>query len=252
MQSVGMLLCDGHPKWDDFPHMAAVFVDVPVVVYRACDGVLPDLDAHDAFLVSGSSHSVHGAAPWHGAVRAFLRSIARAPHKRAVGLCYGAQAIALALGGAVGPQPDGVFRFGIEEVEVNRTAVVRHPSLTPLLTTTAPLRLGTCHGEQATALPVGATTVAASSVTPHEMFVVGTHANLLGVQCHPEVATATLAARVAPALVDRGALTTTRAAEDTAALNAEAGDGDVVAWAVRAFLHLPQRSPSQSRVSPSR
>ena len=69
------------------------FVEVPVV-----DGVIPDdVDDYDGYLVTGSAAGVYDEFDWIAPLMAFLRT-AHAADKPLVGICFGHQVIAHALG----------------------------------------------------------------------------------------------------------------------------------------------------------
>ncbi len=81
--------------------------DHPVVAVRACrDEALPSHDEIEAVLVTGSSSMVADPDPWIGRTAHWLRQA----HARAIpslGVCFGHQLIAHALGGAVRRTPAG-------------------------------------------------------------------------------------------------------------------------------------------------
>lgn len=87
-------------------------------VYQVCSGQLPspaEASAFDALLVSGSHYSVYESHAWISQLLAALPQYA-ATGVRIYGCCFGCQALAQALGGSVGPNPDGNFVLTIEQV----------------------------------------------------------------------------------------------------------------------------------------
>jgi GMP synthase (glutamine-hydrolysing) len=75
--------------------------DHPVTVVRVCNGdALPDPDEAAAILISGSCAMVADADPWIARTAAWLRQVHEADVP-ALGVCFGHQLIAHALGGKV-------------------------------------------------------------------------------------------------------------------------------------------------------
>ena len=71
------------------------------VVYPVIDGVLPErADEVDAWLVTGSRFGAYDDAPWIRPLEAFLRA-AMAAHVPIVGICFGHQLLAQAMGAKV-------------------------------------------------------------------------------------------------------------------------------------------------------
>lgn len=61
---------------------------------------LPDPDAYDGYLFTGSRHGVYEQLPWIAPAEAFIRA-AMATDRPCVGICFGHQLMAQALGGKV-------------------------------------------------------------------------------------------------------------------------------------------------------
>jgi GMP synthase-like glutamine amidotransferase len=101
------------------------------------------------------------------------------------GACFGHQAIAKALGGAVGPNP-GPFVLGTAETEIVSPA--------PWMEPVARFRLAAAHGEQVTVLPKGAEVVGRTPGCPAACYRIG--ARVFATQYHPEMTPGFLAALV--------------------------------------------------------
>ena len=169
---------DHHPR-DGEKWRAALEPVLPgasFLVYPVKDGVFPDapLDRFDGFIVTGSPASPCEGEAWQDRLEALIRQITAARVKL-FGACYGHQAIARALGGAVGPNPGG-WQFGLEESQV----VAPAPWLEE-----GPIRLFAAHQEQVTKPPVSVTIIARHPACPVAGMALGTH--LFTTQYHPEI-----------------------------------------------------------------
>lgn len=155
-------------------------------VFAVKDGRFPaDLSTFDGVMITGSPASVHDSDPWVADLLHLIRRMvaARLP---LFGACFGHQAIALALGGQVGPNPGG-WVFGRIEIQATDPA----PWMDPL-----PPQAGVyaAHVEQVTALPAGARILSASPDCPVGGFAIGGH--VYTTQYHPEMTPAFIAALV--------------------------------------------------------
>lgn len=168
-------------RFGDYPEM---FVDslgrvAQTVEFEFLDvqkGCYPSrVDDCDGYLITGSRASVYDDEPWIGELSEFVRDIDRAG-VRTVGICFGHQLIANALGGRVDPAPSG-WGVGVHSWNV----VHREPWMEPSL---GEFRLLASHRDQVTTLPGGARLVASSPFCPNAAFVLDDR--LLGVQGHPE------------------------------------------------------------------
>ena len=143
---------------------------------------LPTLDDYDLVVAMGAPWSVDDtvAAAWVAEELALLR----AAHARGVpvlGVCFGAQALAVALGGRVERAP--VAEVGWYEVDTDDPSVI------------GPGPWFQWHGDRFS-VPPGARELARSAVGP-QAFVLG---RSLGVQFHPEVDEDHLAGWIEPEL----------------------------------------------------
>lgn len=177
-----------HPKdGDKFAQMvAAVRPSWKVTSFSVKDGVFPsDISIFDGVMISGSPASVHDADVWVADLLDLIRAT-YAKHIPMFGACFGHQAIALALGGQVGPNPDG-WVFGVTTVDV----VSKADWMRGLPDT---LNQYGAHIEQVTALPAGAEVLTANTSCPVAGFQIGDL--VYTTQNHPEMTPDFIAALV--------------------------------------------------------
>lgn len=130
---------------------------------------------HGAYVITGSPAAVYDDLPWIAPLQGFIR----AAHGRAklVGLCFGHQVIAAALGGQVVKSEKG-WGLGLHDYDV----VARAPWMDDDLHRVA---VAASHQDQVIAPPEGVTVFASSAFTPFAgLAYAGGHA--ISVQFHPE------------------------------------------------------------------
>ncbi len=155
--------------------LAPLCPDCDFPVYAVKDGRFPDhVGTHDGFIITGSPASVNDLAPWLDRLFGLIRE-AVAAGVPLFGACFGHQAIALALGGAVTDNPGG-WVFGTTTTEVNAPA--------PWMAA-GPVRQYAAHVEQVTRLPDGAEVVMGNEDCPVGGFVIGQR--VFTTQYHPEM-----------------------------------------------------------------
>lgn len=186
------------PEMGDYPGMFETLLAGHGFDYEAwpvVDNVFPDGPASaDGWLITGSRHGVYEEHDWLPPLEALVREIV-ASGRPLIGICFGHQLIAKALGGKVEKYPGGwavgrqVYDFGDEKLALNAW-----------------------HQDQVTALPKGAQVIATNPFCANAGMVIG--GNVLTVQPHPEFSAAFLDAlmtyrggAVPPNLIDRARAT---------------------------------------------
>ena len=139
------------------------------------DGYPDRIEDCDGYLITGSRASVYDDEPWIARLKDFARELNDARAKT-VGICFGHQLAAAALGGDVRRAAVG-WGVGVQTWQV----VHDEPWMRPRL---GKVRLLASHQDQVETLPQGARLLAASDFCPHAAFAVGNH--LIAVQGHPE------------------------------------------------------------------
>ncbi len=156
--------------------IAGVRPEWRVTAFDLPSGAFPaEGQAFDGLLIGGSPASVLDDSPWIARLFSLIRG-AHAASVPLVGACFGHQAIAMALGGRVGPNP-GPFVLGAAETEV-----VAAPSW---MAGAGPFRLAAAHGEQVLDLPAGAEVIGRSPGCPVAAYRVGQ--TVFATQYHPEM-----------------------------------------------------------------
>jgi GMP synthase-like glutamine amidotransferase len=148
-------------------------------------GQLPDPAAHQAYLITGSPAGVYDPLPWIEPLMAFIRSAGEA---KMVGVCFGHQVMAEALGGHVEKSDKG-WGAGL-----HRYAVVRSE---PWIDTAGTIAIPASHQDQVVVQPPNTEVVAASDFTPFAALA-WTDRPAVSFQFHPEFSPA-----FAKALIER-------------------------------------------------
>ena len=150
-------------------------------------------------VITGSHAMVTERADWSEQTAAWLPGLVERGIP-VLGICYGHQLLAHALGGTVGDNPLG-REYGT--VDVHLTDEAHADALLGALPT--PVRVQVSHTQSVLALPAGARRLAWSDGDPNQAFVVGERA--WGVQFHPEFdrdVVVTYIDRYRQALIDEG------------------------------------------------
>ena len=172
---------------DDYRGLFEKLLGVELRAYDVIAGELPDAaDECDGWIATGSRHSVYEDLAWISAAAELVRDI-RDAELPFVGVCFGHQLLAWALGGTVERAGSG-WGVGVRTLEIVRSE--------PWMEPPAPrLRLHHMHQDQVTAMPEGGVVLACADHCEIAMFQVGDR--MVGMQAHPEFTVA-----YAKALID--------------------------------------------------
>ena len=183
MKRIGLLLV-GHIDagslhiGGDYPELYADLLqphDIQLTTYRCDEGQLPDsLSEQDGYICSPSRLSVYDDHQWLRDVEQLLRDMvaAETPY---VGICFGHQLMAQALGATV-QKADVGWGIGAKHYEVVEAQ--------PWMDSTADIVLAASHQDQVMLLPDGARLMARAPYCPVGGMLIGERAWTL--QVHPE------------------------------------------------------------------
>jgi len=162
--------------WGEWLVEAGLLLDV----CHAYEEGLPSMDHHGLLVLGGAmGPSEDDACPWLPATRALLADAVSAALPT-MGICLGAELLAVACGGSV--------RRGVAGPELGVLGIDLDPGAhtDPVLGALPPQsRVLQWHWEEIDELPAGAVCLASSPAYPHQAFRLGDAA--WGVQGHPEV-----------------------------------------------------------------
>ena len=162
-------------EFGDYPAMFAQMLGdgFEIESFDVQSGQLPDPVAHHAYLITGSPAGVYDPLPWIDPLQQFIRS---ANGAKMVGICFGHQVMAEALGGHVEKWKNG-WSTGL-----HRYAIVRSE---PWLDGTRTIAIPASHQDQVVVQPPNTEVLAASDFTPFAALA-WTDRPAISFQFHPE------------------------------------------------------------------
>ena len=163
-------------RYGDYP---AMFRDIlgdgiETTAFDVQSGEWPGPDGFDAAIITGSSAGVYEGDPWIGDLLDWIR--AAKGRLKLVGICFGHQAMAQALGGLVEKSDKG-WGVGLHAYDILSNEAWMRPA-------SATISIPVSHQDQVLNTPPGARVVAGSAFTPNGALAWGDDA--ISFQCHPE------------------------------------------------------------------
>jgi len=183
---IALLQCDSvsdslQGKHGNYPAMfeelfKQVDESIEMSIFNVIEGEYPDdIHAFDGYVTTGSRHGAEDDLPWIKDLLSFVNTLYH-ENIKLVGICFGHQIIAKALGGQVVKSDKG---WGVG-VSVNKVAKQREW----MQPAKAEVKLLVSHQDQVIKLPKNSEVLAASDFCPSYMYSVGEC--FLSVQGHPE------------------------------------------------------------------
>jgi GMP synthase-like glutamine amidotransferase len=173
-------------EFGSYPDMFAKLLGTgfEVEAFDVQNGRFPEQAAHGAYLVTGSPAGVYDPLPWIAPLMEFIRS---AGHAKMVGVCFGHQVMADALGGQVIKSPKG-WGAGLQRYDIVRPQRWMNGERS--------VKIPASHQDQVVVQPPGTQVVAASDFTPFAALA-WTDRPAISFQFHPEFSPAFAKALIA-------------------------------------------------------
>jgi GMP synthase (glutamine-hydrolysing) len=172
------------PERGDFEHWIIAAMRLPEAQFVICNVTageqLPSAGHISAAVITGSAAMVTDKLAWSEYTCSFVRAAAESALP-VLGICYGHQLLAHALGGAVDYHPQG------REIGTTRVVLTEAAKADPLFSNfPAEFPANVSHRQTISRLPPGAEVLADNDFEPHH--AVRFRKNMWGVQFHPEFA----------------------------------------------------------------
>lgn len=168
-------------RYEPYPVMFAKLLDradkdLSYRSYSVIRGEMPDsVDDCDGWLITGSRHGVYENLPWMLDLQTFIREI-DAAGVPLVGICFGHQIVAQALGGEV-VESDKGWGIGVQSYRVDAVQPWMQQALDQV-------RIYAFHQDQIVSLPPRARVYSSSEFCPYAGLSFGD--SIITMQAHPE------------------------------------------------------------------
>ncbi len=163
---------DGAKEFGQYPEMfSKIFWSVdPNIKFQTYEVQFDDypleLNECDAYLITGSKASSYDDIPWVHALKMFIQQL-HANKKKLIGVCFGHQIVAEALGGSVRKSPKG-WHVGVDSIILKKEAFQYGSKGDEY-------NLIFSHQDEVITLPNNAKLIAGSITCPNVMFVIENH-----------------------------------------------------------------------------
>jgi GMP synthase-like glutamine amidotransferase len=229
---LGLLQCDDvtealRPQFGTYPDMFSrlllgIAPDIQLITYNALNGELPqNINECDGYITTGSQFSVNDNDHWIEELQDFISRLAQ-HNKKFVGICFGHQLLAKALGGKVEKSERG-WGIGVSFNRIQRQKPWMLPSQDSL-------DLLVSHQDQVIELPHDVEVLASSHFCPNYMLQYGDH--MISIQGHPE-----FSKEYVNALIERrrNLIPAERVEEGQVSLQAPVDDQLMAQWIINFF-----------------
>lgn len=207
-------------QFGDYPAMFRALLG-PGFAYETFNVEAGDLpvtpNEHDAYLITGSPAGVYDHFDWIPRLEDFIRA---ADRSKMVGICFGHQVMASALGGRVEKSARG-WGSGLHRYQITKQE--------EWMDSPAPIAIPASHQDQVVEHPPGSNVIARSDFTPFAALA-WTDRPAVSFQFHPE-----FSAAFARALIEKRYDVVDNAAEAIASLEGPNDNNRVGSW-IRRFL----------------
>jgi GMP synthase-like glutamine amidotransferase len=150
--------------------------DLIFTSYAVNQGVYPtEIDSHDAYIITGSKSAIYDDEDWIKALKQYVLRL-NAKNKKLIGICFGHQLIAEALGGHAGKASCG-WEIGVKQAVMFKGGDPRFSGVSEFC-------LAYSHQDQVLEKAPGSQVLAATPNCPIAMTSLGSH--ILTFQGHPE------------------------------------------------------------------
>ncbi len=185
---IGILQCDHvdpdlNDEHGDYADMFSQLMlkqddQLEISLYDLPNDLFPiDLNACDGYIITGSRHSAYDDIPWIHRAKILVQDLYKAKIPT-IGICFGHQIIAEALGGKVEKAEEKGWGVGVHQWEIkNKTEWMSEGK------DDSSLSLLASHQDQVVKMPEDSTLIASSDFCPIAGFQTG---SMLAMQGHPE------------------------------------------------------------------
>lgn len=157
---------------------------IKVVPFFVCRGRFPQaVEDFSAYLITGAQHSVNRKTDWMVRLEDFIRQVKKKPHIRMLGICFGHQLVAKALGGVIGKNPSGEFIWRCNKVDVTKEFAAKQYYLDANLGASG-FHIMQSHEDQILKKPLDGKVMGGCQDCRYEVLLYGN--NILTLQGHPE------------------------------------------------------------------